>query len=197
MRLIPRALALTFVATALPAIAQNLPRLKPGAWEMTTDTGTVAGPPPEMLAKMPPQVVEQMKKSMAERRAPTRVCIGANDPEPTVFIQRMGGDVKCKNSPVRRSGNTHAWTSSCSGLTPGMNTAFALESDHTLTLTGDNFEHTAVRTKAEGMAGMSAGTTKTTGRFLGADCTAHGARTMEEMMQDAENRRAQQRRPPR
>ena len=182
------------IAIAPVAIAQDLPKLKPGAWEMTTETDQAAGPPPEMIAKMPPQLQEQMKKAVAAGRAPTRHCVTPNDQDYVAQMQRMGGDVKCKHSALQRSGNTHRWTSTCSGTMPGMSAPFTIESDHAATIGGDTFEHSSVNKRTEGMPahapGMSANrTTKTSGRFLGADCKAHGARTMEEMMKEAEGRR--------
>lgn len=60
------------------------------------------------------------------------------------------------------------------------------DAEHTLMLAGDSYQHTMQQKRVEGMPGGEARTTKTNGRFLGADCKAHGARTMEEMMKAAE-----------
>jgi Protein of unknown function (DUF3617) len=192
-RLDPAVLLLALLLVPLSGNAQTPIKLKSGAWEVTTESDAAA--PADMLAKMPPQMQEMMKQKMAEAtakaRAPTRVCVTPNDDDyRKAMLERMGANIKCNHGATQRSGSTYAWTSSCVSTHPGAGTGIKIDSEHTMRYDGGNdWTHTA-KTRSEGMAGAGP-TTRTSsskGHYLGSDCKAFGALTLEEQMKDAENR---------
>jgi len=171
----------------IAASAQSLPKLKPGAWEITSmhDGNDMRGME-EMLAKMPPQVRDMMQKKMTQ--GPTssvmKHCATPNDEAFAADMQAMmGANVKCSNTNIRQSGSTYTWTSSCAGeMMPGR--PFRSDSDHTVSLQGsDAFSHKSVSRTSGGPMGATSRTSTTQGRFLGADCKSAGALTLEERMQ--------------
>lgn len=179
------------------ASAQPQPRLKPGAWEITSETD-MPGLSPEMMAQMPPQAQEAMKKAMTAARAPQKSCVTANDPDVATMMQKRAGvDIKCTTSGIRKSGATHSWSSSCTGTHPSAGTPIKFDAEHTFVYDqGNTFEMTS-KTKVEGMGPMAAGfrSTSSRGRYLGPDCKALGAVTIEERMREAEAQSGRNRKP--
>lgn len=180
-----------FVALGLAcssAYAQSLPKLKPGAWEMTSTSTPDASAMRDQLAKMPPQIREMMEKSML-RGPQTTVTKHCVTPKDEAFGQdvmaRMGGNVKCDTIGMRQSGNTYSWTSRCAGTMGPGGVAIKSESTHQLTTSGDTYQH-KMSVKSEG-GPMGGNTTESSssGRFLGADCKANGALTLDEQMRQA------------
>lgn len=196
------AITLSYVLAGIAfnaAQAQSIPKLKPGAWEQTTITPAAdSSAMREQMAKMPPQVREMMEKSMPKgpQTHVNKHCVSGNDEAFAQSMQsRMGANVKCDNVNMRPSGTTHSWTSRCAGTIGPNQTAFKSESEHQFTLTGDAYQHKMKMKNEGGPGGPTTSESTTNGRFLGADCKAHGALTMAEQMKQLDEVRSAKPRP--
>lgn len=181
---------------AMPALAQKLPPLKPGAWEITSTGSASKADLSAHMAKMPPQVQEMMKKNM-EKSAMTgqgiKHCARPGDEDfSKSMMSEMGMNIQCTNSAIAQAGATYKWQSKCTGTLP-TGAPMNSESSHTMVLKGDTgFEHSYTsKSQVQGMpAGTGDGSGGTTGRYLGADCKAHGALTMAERKAELDAMRA-------
>lgn len=181
---------------ATPVLAQQLPPLKSGAWEITSTGGGAKVDLSAHMAKMPPQVQEMMKKNM-EKSAMTshgiKHCARPGDEDfSKSMMSEMGMNIQCTHSPITQSGSTYKWQSKCTGTMP-TGAPMNSETAHTMVLKGDTaFEHTYTsKSQVQGMAaGAGDGAGGTTGRYLGQDCKAHGALTMAERKAELDAMRA-------
>jgi hypothetical protein len=190
-------LVLTIAAMPLikAAYAQSPPNLKPGAWEITSHSkGQGSADMQAYMDKLPPQLQEQMKKNMAQAAmAPHAIkhCARPNDQDMAAAMQQqMGLDMKCTNTSMTRSGSTYKWQGTCVGTGAG-GQPMRYESAHTLVLKGDTaYEHTYTGKTEGGPMGAVQQSGSTTGKYLGPDCAAHGALTMEERRKQLQDMRA-------
>jgi hypothetical protein len=186
--------ALAVMTIATSALSQSPPKLKPGAWEITTQSdGTDLKSLEAQLAKMPPEMREMMRKTMAAQLGkPTvsRQCIVGNEEALGQRLQQqVGADLKCETLNLKQAGATTTWSSRCSGtIVTGQ--PINSVSEHSMTMAGsDAFQQTMKMRSEGGPTGTMASGSTTTGRFLGADCKAHGALSIEEQMKQLERAR--------
>ncbi|HKW52837.1 MAG TPA: DUF3617 domain-containing protein [Stellaceae bacterium] len=108
---------------ALPALAaDNTPlAVKPGLWEMTSDTQHSGAPPlpPEALARMSPeqrQKVEQaMQGAMAPRHRVDKHCVTAEDIKSGFDRMDRMGRGQCTQKVTTSSATVHEGTFACTG----------------------------------------------------------------------------------
>jgi len=178
--------ASTFAATT--PFAQSIPKLKPGAWEITSTTeGSDARALQEQLANLPPQVREMMEKNLPKgpQTNVSKFCASGNDEAVVQSMQaRMGVKIKCENTTMRQSGTTMTWSSQCRG-TMMNDQPIRSTTEHRYSGGGDVFQH-QMAVKTEGGPGGSTSNSSRNGRYLGADCKAHGAFTVAEQMEQSE-----------
>jgi Protein of unknown function (DUF3617) len=115
------ALALS-TAAALPALAADTPsfKVKPGLWQMTTDSersGTLPIPD-ATLARMTPEqrarLEASMQQSMAPRHGVTKECVTQADIDKGFEGFAMGGG-QCTRTVTERTATVRAGTFSCTG----------------------------------------------------------------------------------
>lgn len=190
-RLLVGALQLGLIAVANTSHAQSMPKMKPGAWEFTSQSnGGSAKALQEQMAKLPPQIREMMQKNMATQAAKpsvSRLCFtGTEDSSTDRLTQQLGMNIKCDPPQVSQSGSTWRSQARCSGTAPG-GQAFSSQSDSTMTMAGsDAFQQTTQsRTTLGGMEPINT-TTTSSAKFLGTDCNVHGALTLDEQLKAAQ-----------
>ena len=110
------------IAAALPALAADSPafKVKPGLWQMTTDSersGTLPIPD-ETLARMTPEqrarLDANMQQSMRPRHGVTKECVTQADINRDFEGFAMGGG-QCTRTVTERTATVRAGTFSCTG----------------------------------------------------------------------------------
>lgn len=156
--------------------AAEAPPIKPGLWELTTDSQTMDGKPmPNMTAQMaermkqmPPELRQQMDaqmkaqgiqmapdgKAMAIRMCITRDMLDKN------HWQHMEG--RCQNTSLNRTGATWAWRFKCSHP-PG-------EGEGTTTFQGTEAYVSDMKSTSQINGQTHTMTMKHHAKWLGADC---------------------------
>jgi hypothetical protein len=130
------------VLIAAQAVAQDMPKMKPGLWESATSSGGPKGAPAH-TAKSSMCINEAVQKDMM------------------AFSQNMGA--KCSKNTMRRDGNKYYGEAECAMGN------MTIKSQSVTTFTGDSSYRTENRaTFTPAMAGMSESTTTQESRFVGA-----------------------------
>lgn len=114
------------IAAALPALAADSPtfRVKPGLWQITTDTERSGAPPipAETLARLTPEqrarLEANFQRSMGPRHGVTPHCVTQADIDKGFErMSEMGGD-QCTRRVTEQTATLRAGTFSCTGREP-------------------------------------------------------------------------------
>jgi len=93
--------------------------VKPGAWELSTNTLVVGNPlPPEALASMPPEKRAKVEKAMKERAAKPvtrsrKTCVTQEDIDQDRIIRSVKDDGKCTRTVLSKTATKLVMEQTC------------------------------------------------------------------------------------
>lgn len=180
-----RAFAMIAIAGAMFATAQGvaradeLPKLRVGAWEQSTKLEA------SQFKGLPPALAHELVRQLGEKK--TRLCVTKEDQQNLTKGFFESSDGACSVKDVARRGTVYSWTADCSGSHPAageghVTTRFTMDkpSEDAYTVT--------VETKGA-MRGKEITHAMTiAGRFLGEDCAALDAKTGEQLIEEAKKK---------
>jgi len=152
------------------------PPIKPGVWEITTDSQTLNGQPlpdmsgqmAEQMKKLPPEMRQQMEAQMKARgvqmapsggRMGVRMCLTREMLDQNHW-QKMDG--QCQNTAMSHSGATWSWKFKC--------TQPPSEGEGTTTFQGTDAYTSDMRMTTQRNGQPQTMTMKHKAKWLGADC---------------------------
>ncbi|MFT3856042.1 MAG: DUF3617 domain-containing protein [Aquabacterium sp.] len=176
LRSVPAAAAFVVLAMMARAAHADSPPIKPGLWEITTESRSVDGKAlpdmsaqmAEQLKKMPPEMRKQMEthmKAQGVQMVPgkggtgVRMCLTRDMLDQDRWQQSQGD---CRNTGMNRAGNTWTWHFQCT-QPPG-------EGEGKTTFEGSTAYATEMHLKTQHQGRMQTMTMKHRGKWLGADC---------------------------
>lgn len=158
-------LLLAVAACALPTLAMGASGIKPGLWEITTQTALPGGMAMPNMANLPPEVAAQLASRGISVQGGSggvtaRTCVtreqAARDEPP------QPPDSRCRNTSFQKSGNTLSWQMVCQEGGRTMN------GKGTITLgSPESYSGSTTITVNDPKHGTMATTTQMQGRWVG------------------------------
>ena len=161
------------------ANAEELPRLKLGAWEQTIKLEA------PQFKGLPPAIAQQIVKQLGEKK--TRLCITSKEQNGLMEGFLEGSEGRCAIKDVSRKGNIYSWVAACSGDHELVGSG-SIRSNFTMNKSSEGAYTVTVVSKGQIRGNPMAHSMSIEGRYLGADCKAFGAKTGEEVIEDAKNK---------
>lgn len=159
--------------------AEQLPKLRVGAWEQSTKLEA------PQFKGLPPALAQELVKQLGEKKA--RLCVTQEDQQNITKGFFESSDGACSVNDVSRKGNVYSWTADCSGSHPVAGEGH-VKTRFTMNKPSDDAYTVTVETKGA-MRGKEITHSMTVeGRFLGEDCAALNAKTGDQLIEEAKKR---------
>jgi hypothetical protein len=170
-------------AIVLPSsvCADELPKLRPGAWEQAIILDAPQFP------GLPPALAQQLAKGIGEQRH--RVCVTDKDQNKLSEGFLEGNEGQCQIKNIKREGMNSSWDAVCASTERGGDTegAGSVSGKMHFLLTKSSEDAFTLVVDAEGGAKGLRGSlrTKMAGKYLGADCAKFEAKTADQIFEKA------------
>jgi len=159
--------------------AEELPRLQLGAWEQTMKLEA-----PEFKG-LPPAIAQQLVKQLGEKK--TRLCVTSKEQNGLMDGFLEGSEGQCAVKDISRKGSVYSWVAACSGEHELVGSG-SVRSTFTMNKRSDDAYTVTVVSKGAIRGNQLAHSMTIEGRYLGADCKAFGAKTGEEVLEEAKKK---------
>lgn len=168
-----------FMATVYGALADELPKLRVGVWEQSTKLDA------PQFKGLPPALAQELVRQLGEKK--TRLCVTKEDQQKLTEGFFESSDGSCSVKDVTRKGSVYSWTADCSGSHPAAGKGNVV-TRFTMNKPSDDAYSLMVETKGAMRGKEIQQSMMVEGRFLGEDCSALGAKTGKQVIEEAKKR---------